>query len=145
MLQVLHTMPGKRSYHLPTLVSIVDVSCSMSDEDILKGLIEIQKICSITNHKHIVIQVDVQVQDISKANFKNHQFTRSGDGGTELYPAVKYVYDNNILHDIFVFITDGYFTFENWKEMPKAPMFFLLTQKTNLEFPTKKSYRFELG
>lgn len=137
-------LPGKRSRHMPTLVSIVDVSGSMSDDDISMGLIEIQKICTLTTYKHIVIQVDEKVQDISKNDFKNHKFTRCGDGGTDLYPAMKYIYEHNIVYDILVFITDGYFTFEGWRQMPKKPMFFLLTNTSNFELPTKKSYKFDL-
>ncbi len=117
----------------------------MSDKEILVGIVEIQKICKITNHKLVVIQVDTKVQNITTTNFRNHNFVRSGCGGTELYDAIKHIYEYKILHDTLVFITDGYFDFKSWTIMPKIPMFFLITSKNQkIALPTKKSYQFNL-
>ena len=136
-------LPGKKVLFMPTLICIIDVSGSMTNKEILKGIIEIQKICKITNHKLILIQVDTKIQDITKTDFKNHSFTRQGNGGTDLYPAIEYIYDNKFSYDILVFITDGYFNFNSWKQIPKVPMFFLMKQK-EIDLPTKKSYQFLL-
>lgn len=87
--------------------------------------------------------MDTKVQDITKTDFKNHSFTRQGNGGTDLYPAIEYIYEHKFSYDILVFITDGYFNFNSWKQIPKVPMFFLITQK-EIELPTKKSYQFLL-
>ena len=137
-------LPGKQSQYMPTVVCIVDVSESMRNKEISFGLIEIQKICKVLNSKMITIQVDTKVQDISTVDFKNHNFIRKGKGGTELYPAVEYIYDNKIKNDILVFITDGYFSFSKWLKIPKKPMFFLITSKHKLELPSKKAYQFLL-
>lgn len=136
-------LPGKKVFYIPTLICIIDVSGSMTNKEILKGIIEIKKICKITNHKLVLIQVDTKIQDITKTDFKNHSFTRQGNGGTDLYPAIEYIYDNKFSYDILVFITDGYFNFNSWKQIPKVPMFFLMTQK-EIDLPTKKSYQFLL-
>jgi len=137
-------IPGKQSQYMPTVVCIIDVSSSMTNKEISFGLIEIQKICKILNHKMIVIQVDTKVQDISTVDFKNHSFTRKGEGGTELYPAIQYIDNNKIKYDILTFITDGYFEFEIWEKIPKKPMFFLLTSDYEIQLPSKKSYQFFL-
>ncbi|RLA84613.1 MAG: hypothetical protein DRG78_00915 [Epsilonproteobacteria bacterium] len=138
-------LPGKKAIFIPTLVCIVDVSGSMSNKEILKGIIEIQQICKLTNHKLVVIQVDTEVQDITTTDFKNHKFTRNGCGGTELYPAVDYINKNKIDNDILVFITDGHFGFYSWLKMPKVPMLFLITDKNcKINLPTKRSYQFVL-
>lgn len=136
-------LPGKKVFYLPTLICIIDVSGSMTNKEILKGIIEIKKICKITNHKLVLIQVDTKIQDITKTDFKNHSFTRQGNGGTDLYPAIEYIYDNKFSYDILVFITDGYFNFNSWNQIPKVPMFFLMTQ-IEIDLPTKKSYQFLL-
>jgi len=138
-------LPGKQSKYMPTLVCIVDISGSMSNKEISLGLIEIQKICQITNHKLVVIQIDTEVQNISKVDFKNHNFTRKGCGGTELYSAIEYIYKNKIRNDILVFISDGYFSFEEWVKIPKVSMVFLITSDTKINLPSKKSYQFLLG
>ena len=137
-------LPGKQSKNMPTLVCIIDVSGSMSNREISNGLIEIQKICQVTNHKLVTIQVDTEVQNISKVDFKNHNFTRKGCGGTELYPAVEYIYENKIENNILVFISDGYFGFEEWNKIPKVPMFFLITSDEKINLPSKRSYQFLL-
>ena len=136
-------LPGKKVFYIPTLICIIDVSGSMTSKEIIKGIIEIKKICKITNHKLVLIQVDTKIQDITKTDFKNHSFTRQGNGGTDLYPAIEYIYEHKFSYDILVFITDGYFNFNSWKQIPKVPMFFLITQK-EIELPTKKSYQFLL-
>lgn len=137
-------LPGKKSVYMPALVCVIDVSGSMSNQEIASGLIEIEKICRITRHKFIAIQVDTMVHDISKIEFKEHQFVRKGSGGTDLYPALEYIKEHNLRHDILVFITDGGFSFGSWKEMPKAPMFFLITDKKMIDLPTKKSRQIKL-
>jgi len=137
-------LPGKQAFYKPTLVCIVDVSGSMSNKEISTSLAEIQHICNITRHKLLVLQVDTVVQNISEVDFKNHNFTRKGCGGTDLYPAVEYIYENKIPNDMLVFITDGYFGFESWKKMPKTIMFFLLTCEDEFVLPTKKSYKANL-
>jgi len=138
-------IPGKQSKYMPTVVCIIDVSGSMSNKDISRGLVEIQKICKIIKYQLVVIQVDTEIQDISKTNFKNYSFIRKGIGGTELYSAINYIYNNKIQSDLLIIITDGFFSFKNWIKIPKTPMFFLITSEQKIDLPTKKSYQFLLS
>ena len=62
-------LPGKKALYKPTLICIIDVSGSMSNKEIGLGFVEIKKICEITNHKLLVIQVDTEVQNISDIDF----------------------------------------------------------------------------
>ena len=50
-------LPGKKVFYIPTLICIIDVSGSMTNKEILKGIIEIKKICKSIDIKAIFLQV----------------------------------------------------------------------------------------
>lgn len=112
------------------LIVILDVSGSMSSDDINKGLAEITKICKIQNTTLRLIQVDSKVQEIGTFNHKTSQFKRKGFGGTIMYPAIEYLISNKIQFDGIVLITDGFIEdISTWKIQPKKPIIFLTTDK----------------
>ena len=58
----------------------------------------------------------------------------------DAYDVLKFEIEN----DMLVFISDGYFGFEEWKKIPKVSMFFLITSDKKINLPSKKSYQFLL-
>jgi len=137
-------IPGKTARFLPTVICIVDVSGSMKNKEILMGINEIKQICSIMQHKLYIIQVDTKVHDITKTDFKNYEFIRKAQGGTDLYPVIDYIKEHKLRYDLLIFITDGFFDFKDWKTIPKVPLFFLITSDYKIELPSKKSYQFQI-
>lgn len=89
------------------LVVIVDVSGSMSDNEILTGLNEIKEICRMNNTTLKMIQVDTQVHSIEEFKRNSTKFKRNAQGGTYIYPAISYIREKKIKYDAIIIITDG--------------------------------------
>jgi predicted metal-dependent peptidase len=123
-------LKGKKKDTTFTLVCIVDISGSMHDECITSGLSELHQICNITNSDINLIQVDTEVHGLESFNKNTKVFTRKANGGTELYPAIEYIYDNKIEYDALLMITDGYIeNLSTWNKPPKEKIIFLTTGK----------------
>ncbi|MCD6436596.1 MAG: hypothetical protein J7L15_09500, partial [Clostridiales bacterium] len=126
-----HDLKGKKTfYDQPTVVVGIDVSGSMSDDEIFKGLVEVQEVCKITHSKLKVVQIDTDIQGMDEFNEKTKNFTRRGCGGTYMGEMPKYLNENKIPHDVLILITDGYIenvsTDTNWLNHRK-PVLFLTT------------------
>lgn len=119
---------GKVRDRLFHLVVIADVSGSMSQNQVIKGLQEIRAICKHTRSTLKVLQVDTAVQDVSEFDSATVEFRRHGYGGTKLYTAIEYLHEHTIPYDCIVVITDGYHeSLGDWIEPPKCKMLFLTT------------------
>ena len=90
------------------LICILDVSGSMSDDEIEKGLLEIKEVCKITNSNIKIIQVDTEIQEITDFSSRDKRFARRASGGTKLLPALKYIKKKKIKVDGIVVISDMY-------------------------------------
>lgn len=110
------------------LVVIVDISGSMNDSEILQGLSEINSICKTFNTSMKLIQVDTNVHKIEEFTQHTKIFERNGCGGTIMEAGMDYLYDNKILYDGIIYITDGYIEdVSNWKKQPKCKVMWLCT------------------
>ena len=116
-----------------TICVVLDVSGSMSNDEIENGLIEIEDIAKLTSSDIKIIQVDVEVQEISVFNSKE-DFHRSSNGGTEILPGPKWIKEKKIRCDSIVVISDMYIeSLEYWKkalldkDIPNVPYIFLGT------------------
>lgn len=110
------------------LLVLCDVSGSMSDEDILKGLSEIHHVCKLTNTSMKMIQIDTEIHAIEEFNKNTKIFKRSGAGGTYLEPALDYVRERNVPHNAIIIITDSYHEdISSWKVPPKCKVMFLVS------------------
>ena len=116
-----------------TICVVLDVSGSMSNDEIKNGLIEIEDIAKLTSSDIKIIQVDVAVQEISTFISKK-DFHRSSNGGTEILPGPKWIKENKIKCDSIVVISDMYIeSLTYWKKalldknIPKVPYIFLGT------------------
>ena len=122
---------GKTRDHVADILVILDVSGSMSDEEIMYGLNETRAIAEKAGAGVKIMQVDTEPKLVEDFDPKAKNFTRRGYGGTYLYPAVKYAMDNNIRFDACVMITDGYIE-ATWDDaIPRVPFIWLVTQNAD--------------
>ena len=114
---------------------MLDVSGSMSDEEIIYGLTEIKAIAEKAGAGVTIIQVDTEPKIVEDFDPKSKTFSRRGSGGTFMSPALTKIVEDKIRCDVIVNITDGYIesNFDAVERMPRVPYIFLVTQdKDNL-------------
>jgi len=126
---------GKTRDHVADILVILDVSGSMSDEEILYGLNEVRAIAEKAGTGVKIIQIDTEPKLVENFDPKAKIFTRRGFGGTHMYPAVEYATKNKIRFDAIVLITDGYVERFFEGQVPKVPFIWLVTRDVkNLAF-----------
>jgi len=104
-------LKGRLSNHEVKIVVAIDVSGSISDDDMSAFLNEILFILKGIKNKEItVIQCDADIQSIEilKSAKDVKKVTRNGNGGTEFSPVFEYLKKNNLKNDILIYLTDGY-------------------------------------
>lgn len=129
---------GKKvSYDKPNIIVGIDTSGSMSDEEIVNGLIEINEVCKITHSTLQVVQIDTQINGVEEYDPKKKTFKRRGCGGTYMGAMAQYLYDNKVKYDALVMISDMYIedvsSDKNWKRL-KKPTLWLNTSGTEVEW-----------
>jgi|SaaInlStandDraft_4_1057021.scaffolds.fasta_scaffold18190_2 predicted metal-dependent peptidase len=141
---------GKTRDHVADILVILDVSGSMSDEELLYGLNETRAIAEKAGAGVKIMQVDTEPKLVEEFDPKAKNFTRRGFGGTYLYPAVEFAMENKVRFDAIVMVTDGYIE-QNWDgKIPKVPFIWLVTQdKENLSldigsYSRMKAYTLEI-
>ena len=124
---------GKTRDHVADILVILDVSGSMSDEEVLYGLNETRAICEKAGAGVKIIQVDTEPKLVENFDPKAKSFTRRGYGGTYLYPAVEFAIKEKVKFNAVVCITDGGCE-SSWDGViPRVPFIWLVTQnKENL-------------
>ena len=136
-------LKGKKKYFTGDVLVIVDVSGSMDNKEIIKGINEVFYIIKKMNYKVHIIQVDTEPRYYKEGEFdiKKMKFKRMGTGGTYLFPGIKLADEMKIPYSAIIIITDGYIeTPEEWEYIPNKKMFFLLTTETELpEFASLKN------
>lgn len=137
---------GKTKDVLFDVVVALDISGSMSNDEIVYGLNEIKNICKLTNSNLKILQIDTEVHTVDDFDAKKTEFERNGIGGTYMYPATEYIKDNNIPCDALVFITDGYIE-SSWPTYPKYKVIWLTTENhLSLDISNQKNMtRFDLN
>jgi predicted metal-dependent peptidase len=133
---------GKTRDHVADILVILDVSGSMSDEEILYGLNETRAIAEKAGAGVKIIQIDTTPKLVENFDPKAKNFVRRGFGGTLMYPAIEFAAKNNVRFDAIVLITDGYVEQSFDGQIPRVPFIWLVTQDVkNLAFditPYKK-------
>lgn len=123
-----HELKGSIKDTTFELVVVVDESGSMSNDEIIYGLNEIRQICKMQDSKLKILHVDTEVKEISEFSHKSTNFNRKSSGGTHMYPAIEYLYNNKIQFDAILFITDGGIeNLNSWDIKPNKPIIFLTT------------------
>ncbi len=105
---------GKTKDRMFTTVVGVDVSGSMSTEEILLGLNEIHAICKMTNSDMKLIQIDTRISGITDFDKNTKIFNRTAGGGTYMGACPDYIMENRLECDVLVMISDMYI-----EEVPK--------------------------
>jgi predicted metal-dependent peptidase len=128
-----------RKTHIDTryIVAGIDTSGSMSNEEILNGLTEINEIAKLNNGDLKIIQVDTEIQGVQEFDPKK-EFKRVGFGGTYMGVVPEYILKNNIQCDVLVMISDMFIedviSDKNWNKFNK-PVIWLNTSGTKFDVP----------
>lgn len=129
-----HEIPGVIKRNGFTVVCVVDVSGSMSDEEISKGLNEIKEICEITSSGMYLIQVDSECSEPEEFEQYQNKFERKRTGGTYLVPALELLQESDLEYDAIIIITDGETGQEpEWSSADVPVMVLCTTEKCGMQ------------
>lgn len=98
---------GKTKDRMFNLLVVADVSGSMDDNAVIQTLGEVRHICEMTKTDVDLIQIDTQAYTPEKLTKKTKTFTRKGNGGTSLHPALEMAKEHKIDYQAVVVLTDG--------------------------------------
>jgi predicted metal-dependent peptidase len=98
---------GKTKDYTYEVAVIADVSGSVTDEELYKGLSEIQEICRLTDSDLTLVQVDSEAYEPEKFSAKQTTWKRKASGGTVLYPGVEKLKEHKVNYDVLIVITDN--------------------------------------
>ena len=100
-------LKGKTKDRMFNLLLIGDESGSVSSEELVQGLAEVQNICKMTKTSLDYIAIDTQAHAPVKLTSSQRTFKRVASGGTNLHPALDMAKKHNIDFQAIVVITDG--------------------------------------
>lgn len=90
------------------LIVAIDISASISDNDMHKILIEILSITASTKNKIIIIECDNKIRNVYELKSEKDIRKRSkNNGSTEFTPVFQYINDNNLRNAVLIYFTDG--------------------------------------
>ena len=99
---------GKLPNMLPEITVAIDISASMSDEDIKKIMIEILALTQSRRGKITVIECDDKIRRIYKLRSpKDIRKRKSNTGSTAFSPVFEYIKEKNLRNNILIYFTDG--------------------------------------
>lgn len=99
---------GKLPNMIPEITVAIDISASMSDEDIKKIMIEILALTQSRRGKITVIECDDEIRRIYKLRSpKDIRKRKSNTGSTAFSPVFEYMKENNLRNNILIYFTDG--------------------------------------
>ena len=134
-----HDLKGNKTFFdTPEVIVGLDVSGSMSDDDIYNGLKEIAEVCKVTKSNIKLIQIDTNIKGLEEYKENQKNFVRKGCGGTYMGDAPRYIQENKINCDVLVMISDMMIedvkTDENWNKF-KKPVLWLNTSNYDIDLP----------
>ena len=104
--------PGYRRRYTAKIIFAVDISGSMTDEDLAEGFAVINKICKHADISYVLF--DTEIKTIEKKMKKaKESFVLTGRGGTDFQCVVDYA--ESVKADGLVIYTDG------WADAPSKP------------------------
>lgn len=90
------------------LIVAIDISASMTDNDIHKILVEILSITSTTKNNITIIECDDEIRNIYELrDVRDIQKRSKNSGSTKFTPVFKYIVDNNLRDSVLIYFTDG--------------------------------------
>ncbi len=132
------------------LLTIADVSGSVSNEELMYGLNEIRHISKLTQTTTKLIQVDAQAYPPEDIGTNLRTFKRKASGGTYLSPALTVADDHQINYNAIVVITDGYLDkndIDKFNSTNKRVIWLLTTDidHTPFEYGKMQAFRIKVG
>ena len=99
---------GKLANHIPELIIAIDISASMTDEDIRKIMVEILAIVRNREAKITVVECDNEIRRIYALRSPKDIKPRSEkNGSTAFSPVFQYIREKNLGDSIVIYFTDG--------------------------------------
>ena len=99
---------GRLANHIPEVVIAIDISASMSDDDIKKIMVEILAIVRNRDAKITVIECDNKIKRVYALRSPKDIKPRSQkNGSTAFSPVFEYIRENNLNNSIVIYFTDG--------------------------------------
>jgi predicted metal-dependent peptidase len=99
---------GRLPNSIPKIIVAIDISASMTDEDIRKIMIEVLAITSNRRAKITVIECDNKIRSIySLKSIKDIRKRTSNNGSTEFSPVFEYIKEEGLKDSIVIYFTDG--------------------------------------
>ena len=99
---------GKLPNMIPEITVAIDISASMSDEDIKKIMIEILALTQNRRGNITVIECDNEIRRIYKLRSpKDIRKRKSNTGSTAFSPVFEYMKEKNLRNNILIYFTDG--------------------------------------
>lgn len=99
---------GRLANHIPELVIAIDISASMTDEDIKKIMVEILAIVRNREAKITVVECDNEIRRIySLRSPKDIKPRSEKNGSTSFSPVFEYVREKGLNDSIIIYFTDG--------------------------------------
>lgn len=99
---------GTLPRNLPEILVAIDISASMSDEEVYKIMIEILGITKTRSNKITVIECDNEVRRVYEIKSKSDIKKRLTNTGSTLFtPVFEYIKTNNLRNHVLIYFTDG--------------------------------------
>lgn len=103
-LDIRGTLPNS----IPEVIVAIDISASMSEEEVYKIMIEILEISKTRTNKITVIECDNEIRRVYEMKSRNDIKKRSSNiGSTRFSPVFKYIRDNKLRNHVLIYFTDG--------------------------------------
>ena len=131
---------GSKRDHKPYMVLVMDTSGSVSDENLVSFLSEINAIQELgVNFK--VIECDAKIGKVydSKRHIKYSIKDITGRGGTDFRPPFKYIKDKRISLDGLIYFTDLYGNFPEGSLIPNYRTLWVSTGDKDMKAPFGKT------
>ncbi len=101
-------LKGELPNNIPEILVAIDISASMTDDEINKIMIEILEISKSRGNVITVIECDDEIRRIYKIkSIKDIKKRKRNNGSTKFSPVFKYIKANNMRNVILIYFTDG--------------------------------------
>lgn len=98
------TLPNK----VPEILVAIDISASISDEEVHKIMVEILEITKSRKNKITVIECDSEIRRIYEVkSYKDIKGRLCNTGATKFSPVFRYIKENNLRNHVLIYFTDG--------------------------------------
>lgn len=99
---------GTLPNNIPEILVAIDISASMTDEEIYKIMVEILGITKTRSQKITIIECDNEVRRVYEIKSKNDIKKRIANTGSTLFtPVFEYIKKYNLRNHVLIYFTDG--------------------------------------